>query len=312
MPSALPRKLLTGILIFLAACSPARPQSTHQAAPPGTPQSLEFGHGARIEMNDPRVETSLRLAAQNGLDWVALDFDWKAIQPAPDAWNEASSFSDALRLAHSLGLETLVSVKNPPAWALNATGPDLEQTARLVLKLSRGDSLPSAIELFPNANTISGWNAPPDANAYARLFESTQARLEAENLKIYLVAGGLSNLLSSSEDVRDVDFLGQLYAAGLRPAIISVRFESMTSDPLAAPAPDSLRHYEEIRAVMTANNHSDGLLWITGLSLPAETEQTPWLEQAYPMMKSQLYLGAVFYSQPNLDARLLKLIQPNH
>jgi hypothetical protein len=62
---------------------------------------------------------------------------------------------------------------------------------------------------------------------------------------------------------------------------------------------------------MIANNHSDGLLWITGLSLPAETEQAPWLQQAYPIMKSQLYLGAVFYSQPNLDARLLKLIQPN-
>lgn len=312
MPSAIPRKLLTGILIFLVACSPARPQSTQPTAAPGTPQSLEFGHGARIETNDPRVEASLRLAAQNRLDWVALDFDWETVQPAPDAWNEASSFSNTLRLARSLGLETLVSVKNPPAWALTSTGPDVEQMAKLVLKLSHGDSPPSAIELLPSANTRAGWKATPNANTYARLFENIQARLEAENLKVYLAAGGLSNLLSSPEDVRDVDFLGQLYAAGLRPAIISVRLESVKVDPLAPPAPDTLRHYEEIRAVMTANGHSDGLLWITGLSLSAETEQVPWLEQAYPMMKSQLYLGAVFYSQPYLNARLLKLIQPNH
>lgn len=312
MPSAIPRKLLTGILILLAACSPTQPQSTRQLSPPGTPQSLEFGHGARIEMNDPRAEASLRLAAQNRLDWVALDFDWEAVQPAPDAWNEASSFSNTLQLARSLGLEALVSIKNPPAWALTSTGPDVEQTVKLVLKLSRGDSPPTAIELFPNANTISGWNAPPNANAYAHLFENIQARLEAENLKIYLAAGGLSNLLSSSEDIRDVDFLGQLYAAGLRPAILSIRLESVTVDPLAPPAPNALRHYEEIRAVMTANSHNDGLLWITGLSLPAGTEQAPWLEQADPMMKSQLYLGAVFYSQTYLDARLLKLIQPNH
>ncbi len=312
MPSAIPRQLLTGILIFLVACSPAQPQSTHPTAAPGTPQSLEFGHGARIEINDPRVEASLRLAAQNSLDWVALDFDWEANQPAPEAWNETSSFSNALRLARSLGLETLVSIKNPPAWALTSTGPDVEQTAKLVLKLSRGDSPPSAIELFPAANTRAGWYATPNASAYAHLFESIRARLEAENLKTYLAAGGLSNLLSSPEDVRDVDFLGQLYAAGLHPAILSVRLESVTVDPLAPPAPDTLRHYEEIRAVMTANGHSDGLLWITGLSLPAETEQAPWLEQAYPMMKSQLYLGAVFYSQTHLDARLLKLIQPNH
>ena len=312
MPSTMPRKLLTGILIFLAACSPARPQSTHLIAAPGTPQSLEFGHGARIETNSPRVETSLRLAAQNHLDWVALDFDWETAQPAPDAWNEASSFSNTLRLARSLGLETLVSIKNPPAWALTSTGPDVEQTEKLVLKLSRADAPPSAIELFPSANTRAGWNGTPNANTYAHLLENIQARLEAENLKVYLATGGLSNLLSSPEDVRDVVFLGQLYATGLRPAIISVRLESVKVDLLAPPAPDTLRHYEEIRAVMTANSHSDGLLWITGLSLSAETEQVRWLEQAYPMMKSQLYLGAVFYSQTHLDARLLKVIQPNH
>ncbi len=312
MHSTLPRKLLIGVLAFLMACSPIPSQSTEYKPSPGTPQSLEFGSGARIEANDPRMEVSLRLAAQNGLDWVALDFDWEAAQPAPDAWNEASSFSNALRLARSLGLETLVSVKNPPAWAVSSTGPDVEQTVNLILKLSRQDSHPSAIELFPAANTRAGWNAAPDANAYARLFENIQARLEAENLKVYLAAGGLSNTLDTPEDIPDADFLGQLYDAGLRPAIISIRLESLTGDPLAPPAPDTLRHYEEIRAVMTANGHNNGLLWITGFNLSTEAQEEPWLEQAYPMMKSQLYLGAVFYSQTHLDARLLKLIQPNH
>ncbi len=157
-----------------------------------------------------------------------------------------------------------------------------------------------------------GWNAAPNANAYAQLFQYIQTRLKAESLNVYLTAGGLSNLFSSEEDVSDVDFLAQLYAAGLQPDIISIRLEALNADPLAAPAHNALRHYEDIRAVMTANNHKDGLLWITGLSLPTGTPETPWLEQAYPMMKSQLYLGAVFYSKTHLDARLLNLIQPNH
>lgn len=309
MRNTVPQKLLIGILIFLAACTPAQPQPQPSSQLPGTPQSLEFGHGTRIDVNDPRMETALRLAAQNRLAWVAFDFDWKTAQPAPETWNKPDAFTNALRLARSLGLAALVSVQNPPAWALTSTGPDREQTAKLALKLSRMDSPPSAIELFPAANTRLGWNAAPNPSAYARLFENVQARLKAENQKVYLAAGGLSNLLSSPEDIRDVDFLTQLYAAGLRPAILSIRLESLQIDPLAPPAANTLRHYEEIRAVMLANDHRDGLLWITGLNQPTETQDKPWLGQAYQVMKSQLYMGAVFYPQVHLDAQLLNLIQ---
>jgi len=310
MRNPLPQKLIIGILICLAACAPAHSQPDNQT--PGTPHSLDFGYGARINTDGQFGDSALRLAAQMKLDWVALDFDWASIQPAPETWNEDAAFSNAIRLAHSLKLEILVSIKNPPAWTMTPNGPSVEDTANLVLTLARQYPNIAALELIPGANTRAGWNATPDANAYARLFETVKARAEAENPKIYLVAGGLRNTLSYPEDTRDVEFLAQMYAAGLRPAIIGIHLENLAGDPLDAPAPDTLRHYEEIRAVMTANGHSDGLLWITGLSLPAETDQAPWLEQAYPMMKSQLYLGAVFYSQTHLDARLLKLIQPNH
>lgn len=311
MHSTLPRKLLIGILIFLLACSPTPPHAHPPAllgfgdfggpAPgrninaPGTPRSLDFGYGARIEMDGLSADSSLRLAAQMNIDWVALDFDWNAIQPAPDAWNEDSSFSNALQLARSLGLATLVSVKNPPAWALTPNGPDADAAASLVVSLAQRYPNLGALELFPGANTRAGWNAAPDAGGYVRLFETAEARLAAENLDVYLVAGGLSNLLSSPEDARDVDFLGQLYAAGLRPAILGIRLDNLVGQPLDASLPNSLRHYEDIRAVMTANGHVDGLLWITGFGPPAGVEDETWLKQAFQMMQSQLYLGTVFY-----------------
>ncbi len=299
MRSPLPQKLIIGILICLTACAPVHSQPDSQT--PGTPHSLDFGYGARIKTDGQFEDSALRLAAQMKLDWVALDFDWASIQPSPETWNEEDRFSKAIRLAHSLKLEILVSIKNPPAWAMTPAGPNVEDTANLVLTLVHQYPNIAALELIPGANTRAGWNAAPDANAYARLFETVKARAEAENLKIYLVAGGLRNRLSDPEDTPDVDFLAQMYAAGVRPAIIGIHLENLAGNPLDAPAPDTLRHYEEIRAVMTTNGHSNGLLWITGLSLPAGTQDKTWLGQACQLMQSQLYLGTVFYADDKLD-----------
>ncbi len=305
MRNTLPHHLALFLIILLTACNaqPLPIQSERGANVPGTPHSLDFGYGARLDIHSGEIDSSLPLAAQRNLDWVALDFDWEFTQPAPGQWNEDSSFSNAIQRANALGLATLVSVKNPPAWALTPSGgPDAEKTAKLVLTLCRQHPNFSALELLPGANTRSGWGAAPNASEYAHLFETVQTHLDAENVNIYLVAGGLRNTPSATEDMSDVGFLEQLYAAGLHPAIIGIRLDNLTGNPLDAPSPGSLRHYEGIRAVMMANGHNDGLLWITGFSLPAGAQDETWLKQAYQMMQSQLYLGAVFYSE-SLDAR---------
>lgn len=298
MRNALSAPLLTLFLFSLAACSPAQPQPASNTPPPGTPQSLEFGHGARLNAADPRLELAVNQAARNGLDWVALELDWETLQPAPNAWNLPPAFESALQTARAQGLFVLVSVQNPPEWVLTPAGPDAAHTAELALKLARLHAPPAAIELFPAANTRAGWGAAPNPAAYARLFETVRQRLEAEGKLVYLAAGGLSNTTTAPEDLRDVDFLAYLYAAGLRPAILSIHLDALTGDPLALPAPDTLRHYEQIRAVMTENGHVDGLLWITRFTLAGGVDAEPWLRQAHAMVKSQLFVGAVFWGEP--------------
>ncbi|PWH18328.1 MAG: hypothetical protein DDG60_00615 [Anaerolineae bacterium] len=256
--------------------------------------------GLRLERDDPSLEPSLHLATQTKVYWAAFDFDWAAVQPTPNTWND--TFLEKLQQAHAQHLAVMLSITNPPAWALTPEGPDIEQTAQLVLRLSRLNPPPAAIELFPAANTYTGWGAIPSASSYTRLFQTVQARLSAEHAKVYLVASGLQNRLVSPHDIRDIEFLEQLYAAGLRPALLSLRLEGLTGEPISPPSSNTLRHYEEIRAVMKTNQHTDGLLWITGFSLADDVQAESWLRQAYRMMKTHLYIGAVFYPQQYLAA----------
>jgi hypothetical protein len=58
---------------------------------------------------------------------------------------------------------------------------------------------------------------------------------------------------------------------------------------------------------MLANNHSNGILWITELSAPEggdpgqdiDHHQAQWLVQAYQQLRSQLFIGVVFYETIN-------------
>jgi hypothetical protein len=69
--------------------------------------------------------------------------------------------------------------------------------------------------------------------------------------------------------------------------------------------PGVLRRYETVRQVMVANQHENGLIWITGYTWPAQIQtdtvaaQTRWLNQALLLMKSQLYIGAAFFESLN-------------
>ncbi len=269
----------------------------------GTPESLEFASGARLDLNGAYLEQALRLAAQLHLDWIAVDYDWAAAAPERSGLQVSSQFNLALRLADKLGLSVLVSIKNPPAWALTTQGPDPLASADLISSLAGSYPGMRAVELYPQANTRSGWGAAPNPAAYAALYQTAETRLTSENRKIYLVAGGLSNQLSLSEDINDLEFLQGLYTAGLRPAILSLQLGNLTGTPLDEPSAASLRHYEQVRTVMTTNQQTTGLLWITSFAHPAalttpET-QSGWLEQATLQMRSQLYLGAVFYQTLN-------------
>jgi hypothetical protein len=291
----------------------------------GLPESTRFAYGANIDPMGEQVELALNTAVGLGMDWVNFRFDWNAMWPERSQAMDLSSWRALMSFAQGHNLHVMISITNPPPWALTSSGPDPAITAGLVAQLARLFPEPLlAIELFPAANTQSGWAAPPDARAYVALLTASQEALSAISSPVKLVAAGLTSLNGSSsraeDDLNDLAYLQQLYdngAADYMP-ILSMRMPDLTDAPLADPADAPrlmLRHYEKVREVMLDNNHAYGIIWITGFSLADQStvrgdelttgdsqsktamessDQVHWIFDAYHLMQSQLYIGAAF------------------
>ncbi len=293
------------------------PSVVHAAK--GTPDSPEFGFGARLDLEGQQVAEAIQSASLINLDWIAVDFDWAA------QWPEASSKPDlhlldrAIDQAQVNGLAVMLSLHNAPVWARTPLGPDPEQTAWFIVNLVKEypHSI-QAIELFPGANTLSGWGSEPDPSAYTDLLKTVQRELIENSSPILLIAGGLMPLPQKhpAEDMDDATFLQSMYAAGAAEVmpVVSLNLAEVTGDPLQHPSHQEhrlLRHYEEIRQVMLSNNHPAGILWVTNLAAPSggiqnsdvsyhyPEQQAGWLSQAYLQLRAQLYIGVVFYTRLN-------------
>jgi hypothetical protein len=306
---------LLGIIVILSAFT----RSGMALAESGLPNSAEFGYGVRLDLSGTQISPSITAAASFKLNWLALDFDWANIWPTRDASPDLDPLHQAILLAQQNHLSVMISITQPPAWVVSTAGPDPTTTVQVVTYLARTyPDVLLAIELFPGANTIQGWGTTPDPSAYLSLLQASTQALQTIRSPVTIVAAGLTPLPPNPQagDIDDLVFLDQLYKAGALPSmpIISIRFPETTGDPLFTPTQNEkrcLRHYEDVRQMMLINEHRQGLIWITGFSWPSgnlqasdsiyqkTSEQTRWLNQAYQILKAQLYLGVAFFSQIN-------------
>jgi len=282
-----------------------------------------FGIGGRIISWDDRADITIQAAAALGLDWISVDIDWAEIWPEAGASANINTIDEIFTNAHELGLRCLVSIVNPPYWAMSESGPDPDITAGFVAQLVRlYPNRVAAVELFPGANTTVGWNTTPNPEAYLEVYKKTLANLHEINPEILLIAGGLMpiNDTGANGQFNDLEYLQKLYDAGARELIpvISLRLSGISGTPIDEPGIENskvFRHYESVRSVMIENGHEGGTIWITGFSWPTDPphmsisennelnpsalgaeKQALWFAQAYQLVRSQLYIGAVFHS----------------
>jgi hypothetical protein len=271
----------------------------------GAPGSPEFGIGARVSIQAGNTEAAASLVADLKPDWISIEVDWKILVPEPGIepdWNRLDSTIFHSKIANSL---VMLSLTNPPAWAMTANGPDPSITADFISALiAQCGMAVDAIELFPAPNTSRGWGASPDPGDYFVVFQAVNQRLNQEEHPVLLIAGGLDTNITGDDPAAwtDLDFLTGLYEQGANTAmqVIGLRFSAVNGLPSAHPSKGQnsvLRHYEDIRRLMTSNGHISGIIWITYLGFPTGTsqlEQTEWLSEAYPQIRTQLYIGAAF------------------
>lgn len=306
--------LVWALLFCLTAVSPA-------SAARGVPGSPEFGVGATLRLNGAGVSDGLKLAGNLKLDWVSIPISWNDLQPKVGKAPDWSGLDSAVALASQNGLAVMISINRAPEWAITSKGPDASKTADLAVALTqRYAGTLQAIEIFPGANLKDNWGAKPSPKQYLRLFETVQKQLTSSGSPVLLVAGGLTPLApDSTSGMNDLNFLQGLYDSGARASVsvISLRLNNTTGEPLKPPSgdPRTLRHYEDVRAVMLQNGHASGLLWITRLNAPngkidendkkyiEPVAQADWLARALLQARSQLYIGVVFiqYLNPSAD-----------
>ncbi len=289
----------------------------------GTPDSPDFGYGMVIDSDGSSIPDSIQTAGSISVDWLAVTFDWAKQWPEQTRQPDLAVLDQAMGLANRYNLPVMLKLSHAPAWASSTTGPSPERTAWFVINLARRyPTTLQAVELYPGANTFSGWGSNPDPASYTNLFNYTRAAIKEAKLSapLNLVAGGLIPLPSpipSASDQDDLTFLNTLYQLGAAQTmpIISLSLPMVTKAPLTPPTPEEhrvLRHYEEIRQVMLANHHSQGILWVTGFHWPTNkinpedgifrddlVRQNQWLIEAYQQLRSQLYVGAAFYQSLN-------------
>lgn len=241
----------------------------------GLPPSPEFGLGLSLETPE-QVET-LDLAQA---DWVSFPL----VLGAAD--DPQSPFGQAISRAQALGLAVCVSLR------ANGQSPDPQAALQQVNRLLEQYPSLQVIELFPSANTRQGWGAAPAPLSYASLFLTVQSGLTRP---VVLAAGGLETS-PQPDEMQAEDFLRGLYAAGLRPALLSLHLNDLPENP----GPQTLTRLEALRALMLENAQPEGMVWITQLtppeailSAPPQT-QASWRAVTLEMLRAQLYLGAAF------------------
>jgi len=277
----------------------------------GVPGSADFGIGAAIYPDGPFIPQALELAEALDLDWISVPVEWSASQPDPAQAPRLENLDRVMQFASDHQVAVLISLTAAPGWVQTPRGPNPEQTAQFAAWLAqRYPGSLQAVELFPGANTREGWGAEPDAQAYTTLLAAVTDGLREAGTPVLLVAGGLHPIASSPSkgDISDLNFLEDLYANGAIDfmPVVSLQLDDLTGVPLSFPESQGypvLRHYEEVRRVMNANGHQNGLIWITRICPPSGTidasdsvyqdlnMQSNWMSLAYIQLRSQLYVG---------------------
>lgn len=186
-------------------------------------------------------DESCRWIAATGIRHLRADFDWSAIQPAPDAPYNWERFDRAIESAERQGVQILPIVYAFPSWAQPSLD-HLDDWARFVEAFTAryGDRIPD-IEIW---NEENGGGGSPDW--YAKILQAAYPAAKRGNPGVRVIFGGTAGT--------DLKFIEGVYRQGAAPF-----FDVMCVHPyevlwnLEALLPEKLAALRDLMA-----RHGDG------------------------------------------------------
>ncbi len=264
--------------------------------PPSPRRELSFQHAVHTLFLD---EPAARLAAEAGFDTVVQVFPWRDLNPQSGLYTWTVS-DYMVRTAHTYGLELVVRLDMPPAWAVvsgNAGLPfDLAAYADFVSAVAaryRGHVLGYIVWNEPNLaaewsrsggdlpqhwESFDGWVADPAD--YVGLLGVAYDRIRAADPQALVVTAGLAPTNEvSPRALDDRVFLRDMYAAGAADCfdVLSVHdygYGLSPEDERGAHAGLNLARLLDLRDVMRLYGDAKSI-WITELGYTVQSSLHP-------------------------------------
>jgi len=234
-------------------------------------------------------DRSLALTRQAGFDWVVQVFAWRDVEPVQGEY-QWETFDLSVSAAEYYGLNLVVRVDHPPAWATDSTALDapprrLSDYGDFLYTLaSRYRGRVRAYIVWNEPNLAREWgDQPPDPQAYTALLQVAYRRLKQADPGALIVSAGLAP--TNEQSPRALDdrlYLQKMYAAGAKDYfdILGAHPYGFAYPPDDPRGPQSLNvaRLLDLRDIMVANGDADKEVWATELGWTTEERgEDAWL-----------------------------------
>ena len=232
-------------------------------------------------LSDEDLSERLKDIHDTGAGWLRFDLQWELVQSSgPTAYNWAV-YDRIVDTVGKYQLKMIATLITTPQWARGSCQgggcPPSDQAAFAAFAAKAAARYqPKGLqvwEVWDEPNTAESWQPKPDALAFAKLLQATYPALRMANPQAIVISGGLSSQPSDGVNIAEIDYLPQLYAAGVKGS-----FDALGAHPYTYPFIPSHNSQQgwsrlsqtasNLRQTMTANGDAAKKIWLTEFGAP--------------------------------------------
>jgi hypothetical protein len=249
---------------------------------------FDYGIHTFVYGQPETTERDLGLAVDAGFHWQKSLFQWRDIEGAAKGKFDWAEADRVVKATNDAGLHLIARLDFEPMWARKDhahNGPpdnyqdywDFVSTFVSRYNSSSAIGTVDAIEIWNEPNLDREWGnqtiSRDSAADYVRLLGGAYTAAHAANPRIIVVSAGLSPTgVTDAHSADDLEYLGWLYAAGIKGKFDALGAHANTQAPEVAVPLGSLKDFphpsfyfrriEQVRDAMVENGDSQKPIWV--------------------------------------------------